>query len=515
MTATDTLAAELSQLRAAHEAARLRLEIRRMQGAAGLPLREEWGEVVTGGGGPLDFPDPVASDGALPASLDDRCEGRLRPVYETEYDLARLRGEARRLVSITAVAAGALEALGNYVLGGGFTFTARSRFEQPRLVTAAQRVIDEFLDVNDFSGGLDRELHHRSREDGEAFVSLVQRPGEPLRARVLEPEQVTEPADPRPIEEWLGEDEEGGESWTFGVRTRHGAPDIPLGYHVVQDSLGRDWDYLPAAQVEHLKRNVPRSAKRGVSDFYPLRGDLEREAKLRRNAAESAAIQAAIAWIIQSPAGSSIDDVVRRTRRDGLTGMYTAPVANTAAGNALRYPPGTILQPSAGLEYKPGPMGSDRNPDFVVIAQYLLRSIGVRWNMPEYMISADASNGNYASALVAESPFVKAREADQRFYRRHWHSLIWKVLQHAWRAGRFSRLGVSWETLEQLLEIHIEAPAVATRDPLQRAQVQEIQTRLGILSQRTAAAQSGLDYEAEQHHRSQEPQPPKSLAPIP
>ena len=31
--------------------------------------------------------------------------------------------------------------------------------------------------------------------------------------------------------------------------------------------------------------------------------------------------------------------------------------------------------------------------------------------MPEYMVSGDASNANYASTLVAESPFVKARQA--------------------------------------------------------------------------------------------------------
>src|SRR4029077_11167268 len=143
--------------------------------------------------------------------------------------------------------------------------------------------------------------------------------------------------------------------------------------------------------------------------------------------------------------------------------------------DATNYEPGTILRPSAGVQYKPGPMGSERNPNFVLVGQYVLRGIAVRWNMPEYLISSDASNANYASSLVAESPFVKAREADQQFYRRHFGSLLWKVIRLSWEAGRFARLGVSWETLEALVDLKIDAPAVATRDALKLAQTHEAQ----------------------------------------
>src|SRR6202008_1833776 len=101
------------------------------------------------------------------------------------------------------------------------------------------------------------------------------------------------------------------------------------------------------------------------------------------------------------------------------------------------YPAGTVLRPSAGMQYKPGPAGSERNTNFLLVGQYVLRGIAVRWNMPEYLISSDASNANYASSLVAESPFVKAREADQQFYKRHFGSLLWKVGRLAWEAGSF------------------------------------------------------------------------------
>jgi hypothetical protein len=312
---------------------------------------------------------------------------------------------------------------------------------------------------------------------------------------VVEPEQVVEPANPAAIESWLDVRGQFHSSWSFGIHTATNLPDDPLGYHIVYDSSGKDWDYIPAERLQHIKRNSPRNAKRGVSDFQAVQADLEREAKLRRNTAEGAALQAAIAWILQAPPGATAGQM------QGLGGIDLHPGSRKAVSGAsraeLNYPPGTILKPSAGLEYKPGPMGSERNPNFVLVAQYILRSIGVRWNMPEYMISGDASNANHASTLVAESPFVKAREADQQFYRRQWYCLIWKVLHQAWRANRFSRLGVSWKSLQQLIDVKIDAPAVATRDPLRLTQAQESQVRMGILSRRTAAAQAGLDYDVE------------------
>lgn len=497
MSVPEATSPELAQLREQHDAARLQFEIRQLQAATGLPLLEEWGDFVDRRESQFDEGGAGSRWCAAPSSLDDRADGRFRPVYATEQDLAAIRGAARQLSSRTAVTIGALDALANYVLGNGFSFTVHSEFNQPQLVTAAQRVIDEFLDDNDFSGGLDRELHQRSREDGEAFVALAPQSDGALRAHLLEPEQIVEPADARPIEDWLGIRGAWDGSWTFGVHTAAGACDSPVGYHVIFDGNGTAWDYVPVEMLQHIKRNVPRNAKRGVSDFHAIQGDIEREATLRRNTVEGAALQAAIAWILQMPPGTTAAQAYSLPGRDPATGLPRPAQGGTTSNNVSHYPPGTVLRPSAGLEYKPGPMGSERNPNFVLVAQYVLRSIGVRWNMPEYLISGDASNGNYASTLVAESPFVKAREADQQFYRRHWHELIWKVLHLAWRAGRFSRLRVSWSQLLQLIDVKVDAPSVATRDPLQLARTQETQVRLGILSRPTAAAQAGLDYEAE------------------
>lgn len=466
------------------------------------PLREDSGDWV-------DRSEPFTDDPAFERShyprfsaLIDRQGGNFAPLYQCEADLARLRGRVHNLVNLTATHVGVVDALANYVVGSGFACATHPLDDSAaQLAGDVQRTLDRFLDDNDFYGALDREAHNRSREEGEAFLALFPQPGGGARARFLECDQIVEPADPRPLEDWLGCGDEFPSCWKYGIHTPARETDRALGYHVIYDSSGADWDYVPVGRMEHFKRNVTANAKRGVSDFHPVLGDLEREARLRRNTTEGAALQAAIAWILELPPGSrptappptSTGEDFFSFKRYGSSGSQMQP-------NARRYPPGTILSYPSGMQYKPGPLGSERNADFVLVAQYVLRAIAVRWNIPEYLISADASNANYASALVAESPFVKAREADQQFYKRRFKSLLWKVVRLAWEAGRFARLGVSWETLASLVEIKIDLPAVATRDSLKLAQTQELQMQLGFLSPRTAAAQAGLDYDAEVAH---------------
>jgi hypothetical protein len=123
------------------------------------------------------------------------------------------------------------------------------------------------------------------------------------------------------------------------------------------------------------------------------------------------------------------------------------------------------------------------------------------------MISGDASNANYASTMVAESPFVKSCEAEQRFYRSRFRRIMWKVIRTAFDAGRFSRWSVDFGALKQLVSVQIQSPAVSVRDQLSEAKTSELEHRNGILSKRTWAAQAGHDYDMEQQNLSAERNP--------
>lgn len=446
------------------------------------------------------------------SDLSDRTEGRYRPLYETEQELRRMRATGRRLKEFFPVAEGALRAIGNYVIGPGFEFTAQPKDETGKvLASMVQKVLDGFLEVNNFSGVMDREIHDQSRIEGEAFPTLYEEDGG-VRLELTDPDAILEPLDKRPLEQMCRTGHKLN-YWWHGVHTLYNKSmrrdDIarPLGYHAVYDRVGDQWDYLPAARVEHIKRNVGRMSRRGWSDFDIICGDLEAEGKLRRNTAEGAAILAAIVMIRQHAEGvqrSSVEAMIANSR----TGKYDKPIQDgTRSTNYEQVRPGTVKDIPFGMTATVGPLGELRSPVYIEVGGYVLRIIGLRWNSPEYMISGDASNANYSSTLVAESPFVKARECDQLFYAHHFVRLIWKALRMYHAMGALGPY--RWQQIRAAVKLKADYPAVASRDELQRAQRNQILSDMGVMSKRSIAADSGLDYDEEQKDIKAEPKTPK------
>lgn len=431
-------------------------------------------------------------------TIDDREDGKCRPQYETEYDLACIRAQARSLAALDAVAIGARESLLNYTLGTGATFEVTSD-DNPELAKEIQAIVDETLEANEFTGCLDQEIHNRTIDDGEAIVSLDW-VGNVVRLTEIEPDQITEPANPAALNAEIGLLDP---SWSFGVLTERRRPQHPHGYFVANDSAGREWEYVEANRLEHFKRNVPRSAKRGVSAFQPVGDDIERQFKLSRNITTGAAIQAAIAFVREHVPGatkSGVEALISGNR----TGTRTRSTdGGTSERKYERFAPGTIKDVQAGMKYHAGPMGQSSAPTYIDVAQYMLRRIGLRWNMPEYMISADASNANFASTLVAESPFVKARQNDQEYFVRRFKSLCWKIVRMHYERGAISE--PQWSVIKRQVDIKPVLPEVASRDTVAQAQTNQILHQSGILSRRTWAALSDLDYDEEQENLHNEP----------
>lgn len=441
------------------------------------------------------------------STIDDRTEGRWLPIYETEWELAEIRAKGRKLASLVSVATGAQDALANYVLGQGFTFTAEPTDENgdEGLAEDVQEFVDKFLDDNDFvSGdlpGMDRDVHSRSREDGEYLIALYAMDPDTIRIRGIDPSQLTEPLNQRDLEGFIGADGMVN-YWRFGVHTANNpimnCEDVerPLGYHVVYDGLGNNWDYITVDRMVHAKRNVGRTAKRGVSDYYAIWRSIERVDKLTTNIAEGAAVQAAIAFIREHVEGATQGGIQSVVSANSITNYDQQTRNGVRNVKVEKFRPGTVKDIPHGMRYLKGPMGESGHLIYVEVAQLLFRVCGIRWNMPEYLISGDASNANLASSLVAESPFVKAREADQQFYKGVFLSLVWKALKLAFDAGRFAFTG-DWDEFKSAIDIKVEVPDVASRDGLKQAQENDILSKAGILSPKTWASKAQLDYESE------------------
>jgi hypothetical protein len=474
---------------------------------------------------PLEFliDDPTFGFGKplLPLSLvDDRRHGRNRPIFQTEAQLAMIRGAARIVAQTAPMAIGALEALGNYVIGKGFTYEVADRPNRQApegLATCVQDVLDEFCELNDWVGDRERELHNRVRRDGEVFAALYPGKNGIARTRFIEPERVTEPGNATDFEDWLAAG--NGLSpdmsntvpldWVFGVVTHASDIETVVGYHVLWNPEGTDFDFLPnddlelalrlgSGLMEHIKVNTDRNVKRGLPDMWAVLTDLVGENKLRDAVALGSAMRAAVPWITQMPPGTTPQ------MAQNLAIANANPVTTGAAAKGrLRIQKGSVFTVPKGQEYKPLPDGQEESS--VAAAQYIMRAVGTRWNMPEYMISGDASNANYSSTLIAESPFVKAREADQRFFASRFRRIFRKVLAIAAHAGRFEQFGVAEvQRLMQLVELQIVPPTVATRDELATAQAAAVYKQLGVLSNRTIAAKAGEDYETERKHMEED-----------
>jgi hypothetical protein len=121
-----------------------------------------------------------------------------------------------------------------------------------------------------------------------------------------------------------------------------------------------------------------------------------------------------------------------------------------------------------------------------------LRAIAARLVMPEFMLSSDASNANYASTMVAEGPAMRMFQRLQAEQVADDLQVMWRVVANAIAAGRLP------SEVQGAVDITGVPPTLATRDQLQETQRFQIENAAGILSPQTWSQRLGLDYGQEQ-----------------
>lgn len=454
-----------------------------------------------------------------------RRHGSYPPFYRTEMEHWQIVDAARTLEGLCSTAAEVLDVLTQFAIFTGFTYKVieknperpepgvdarpmgrendiqqadggeARRKRPPTIVEKAQEVLDKFIKINRWYEW-EREIFRRSRRDGEAFVYLEPDPVSGLfLLRSVEPEQVKSPQDAGAIKRQLGAD--SSMSWWYGILTPKDDTSRAEGYWVVSQyndaqNLG---EFIPAEEMLHVKTEwVDRCAKRGVSDFFSVANDMHGTRKLLRNLRESATVQAAIAWIREHPIDMDV----------GRAGGVTAASNVNQSGEvvpATRYDGPVMLDVSQGMEYKGGPIG-DGQSDLIQVLQAALRSVGARWQMPEALISGDASNANLASALVAEAPFVRALQTRQWHYKLTYEALMERVLEYAASTGQ---LGAARDTILDQVAISVEMPPVVPRKLKEETDRNETLHKNEILSRQTWSAREDLDPDEENQLMDEDP----------
>jgi capsid protein len=384
-------------------------------------------------------------------------------MYES---LDLLRTECRLLAYSNEFALNALENRVNYVIGQGHRYQAVAKMPRDAdLALQVQDVLDTFCDENDWTRR-QREIMRRRDRDGEVFCRLFPSRKGIVQLRFVEPEQVVTP--PRYFSE---------PNMSYGIQTDPLDSETVFGYWI--DGL-----LVDAESILHRRANVDSNVKRGLPLLTPVRKNLRRAEKLLRNMSVVAEIQSAIALIRkhQTTEREAIRQFVQNQQN-------TKSVVDSETGQVQtfrHFSPGTIIDSGSNTEYE-FPVAAIDAGRYISVLQAELRAIASRLVMPEFMLTSDASNANYASTMIAEGPAVRMFERLQHEIIGEDRLLFKAVLREATLQGLLP------DRVLQRVSIHAIPPMLAARDRLNEAKADEILYRLGVLSKETLAMRYGLD----------------------
>lgn len=297
---------------------------------------------------------------------------------------------ARGLHSSCAAARNVVEQIVNHVVGPGFAIA----FEDAQLDAVYQSEARRLRLRQRY-----REMVRRNERDGECLQVRVDRNTAPWGLKFLEPAQLATP---------IGLSHANGDAVIDGVHLLDADdPESIIGYYIDGEEYG-------ASRVFHIKAlDCDLNDVRGYPTLVEAKRTFERYERFLA-ARELLNIFRSAIVLFRSHKGATqadLDAFVVNQVRQGLIKRG----GNRSDVNIAEVLPGTIIDHSdqVGYEFKQPATGAAE----AEVDARMMRLYGATYfQLAEYMYSADASNANYASTAVAESPAVKAMEARQAAY---------------------------------------------------------------------------------------------------
>ncbi len=419
--------------------------------------------------------DPVAED-----------SGRWQPVGELgsvmpDGKRQDLRTRARLLVSQNPHARNILRLMESYVTGAGLRLSHQSREGHSshesdlgnELSRKADKLWNDFLRAN-VTHYTFQEHARRAWRDGECFIRRYSDYCWPPEVRFLDPEAIGSCPD-YPVSQ--------------GILTDPDDVETPQEYLRIDPLDGGLAERIPGDEILHTRIGVDSNQKRGVTLLAPVLDKLDCFEKWIETELHARKLQSSIVlW--RKVQGSP--QQVQSSTAPNSTVSPTGP-------RTERFQPGSILTTNQATEIKF--LQPDTNfGDAVPLGRMLLLSVAAGVGLPEFMLTSDASNSNYASTMVAEGPAVKFFQSEQLFFSREFTRLWTWVMQVAIEQGQlpvdfFEQVEPSWTF-----------PQLVTRDrPRERAADAQL-VELGVLSRAEVARRDGVEPERMRTERDEETQ---------
>lgn len=388
--------------------------------------------------------------------------------FDHEPERIDARTRARTLATHNPYVANMLRLLDAYVTGPGLATkhqaTAGETNSSAELLLQADRIWNDFLSRNRRHYSF-REHARRTWRDGECFLRLFAQPTWPPVVRFIDPEAIGSTPDAPDSQ---------------GILTDRHDVETPVAYLRIDPTEGRLIEQIDADEVLHTRVGVDSNEKRGMTVLSPLLDVLEAYDRWAETELQARKLQSSIVLWRKVQGSPQQAYGVADAASDG-TGPH--PVGGV---RRERLQPGTILTTNHGTEIEF--LSPKTNfGDAVPLGRMLLLSVAAGAGLPEFMLTADASNANFASTMVAEGPAVKFFQREQQFFAEEFTSLWRMVMQRAIDAGRLPP-----DALDRL-ELHWSFPQLVNRDrPRERlADVRLVES--GILSRAEVARRDGVD----------------------
>jgi capsid protein len=395
----------------------------------------------------------------------DEDPGRWLAVGQTERGLdehqrSDARSKARQLVVTNPHARNILRLLEVYVAGPGLSLahqptSAAQSGDSESIVRTADQLWARFLEANDRHYSA-REHSRRAWRDGECFIRKFETPAWPPAVRFIDPETIGDSA---------------LHPGSQGILTRTDDVETPVAYvRVLED--GRVAERIDADEMLHTRVGVDSNQKRGVTIFSPVLDTLTCFDK----------------WVDTELTARKLQSSIVLWRKVQGSPQQVAGLADSATGGSGREAirPGTILTTNQSTEIQFLQPNTNFG-DAVPLGRMLLLNIAAGAGLPEFMLTSDASNANFASTMVAEGPAVKLFQSEQQFFAGEFNRLWRWIMSDAVATGLlpadfFERVSPRW-TFPQLVN--------RDRTKERLADVRLVETQ--VLSRAEVARRDGVD----------------------
>ena len=445
--------------------------------------------------GAFQFPNAGMGGWVNPAQLavrDNYLSGEQLPIYLSWWQLKSIRDRARFVFATNEFAHGLVQCFQSFVVGSaGFKWRVASiDLKNPvpeDLLKRCQASLDIFREYNNMVD-VENEIVYRLHVDGEVFLRKFPQANGMLVIRFIEPELVRGYAT-----------DIGSPKDSFGIICEEDDINSVLGYQVIlKPTVTREPTFIPAEDIIHIKIGTNANAKRGLTTFYPVFQNLTNCEDILASTVTMAKARAKIAMIrkVNNVAPDSMASLVDSQIDATLGGSNNMGATENIGLERFGY--GSIITAPANIDYEfPG-----ANVDAAGLIQVLqanLRSLATRFGISETLMSGDASNNNYSSALIAEAPARRTFERWQGIVGRSLaecrfepnKSLAWSQIHLA------SEHGIIPKEILKNIKITCEAYSLQSREHQKEAEMNNVYHSMGVKSIQTIRAELGLDNDTE------------------